>query len=282
MFALLGCQNSDDASDAYGNFEATDAIVSSEVSGRVLQVNVDEGELVSKGELISLIDTTMLSIKRQQLLASKRAALSKIAQINASKGVLKAQRAVLAKDVERIYNMYKDNAATSKQLDDAQGQLHVMEKQMLGFDSQIVSVYAEVDVIDTQITELNDQLERCEVRMPMEATILQKFVENGEMSMVGKPVVKVADLSQMYLRAFVSGSQLSQVEIGQVVEVRFDKNKKENHTLSGKVSWISSSAEFTPKIIQTKEERVDLVYAIKVEVENNGQIKIGMPGEIKF
>ncbi|MCU4175466.1 HlyD family secretion protein [Carboxylicivirga sp. N1Y90] len=282
MLALVGCQNSDDASDAYGNFEATDAIISSEVSGKVLQVYVDEGELVPRGELITLIDTTILSIKKQQLFSSKAAAYSKIAQVNASKEVLKAQRAVLAKDVERIYNMYKDNAATSKQLDDVQGQLRVMEKQMLGFDSQIESIHAEVAVIEAQVIELNDQLERCEIRMPMEATILQKFVENGEMSMAGKPVVKVADLSKMYLRAFISGSQLSQVEIGQSVEVRYDKNKSDNSSINGKISWISSSAEFTPKIIQTKEERVDLVYAIKVLVENNGQIKIGMPGEIKF
>lgn len=282
LLMLVGCQSGDYNSDAYGNFEATEATISSEVSGKALQVSVNEGDLLDEGQEIVLVDTVQLHIKWQQLLASKYSAQSKIAQVNASKEVLKAQRGVLSKDVGRTFNMYKEKAATSKQLDDVQGQLLVMDKQMLGFDVQIKSILAELAVIDAQILELRDRLERCFVYAPFQSTVLEKYVENGEMVMTGKPILKVADLSEMYLRAYVSGSQLTQVKIGQSVEVRYDKNKNENASLEGTVTWISSSAEFTPKIIQTKEERVDLVYAIKVRVKNNGQLKIGMPGELKF
>nr|WP_319399090.1 HlyD family efflux transporter periplasmic adaptor subunit [uncultured Carboxylicivirga sp.] len=276
------CSNGDDASDAYGNFEATDKLISSEVSGRVLRLKVDEGQQLKQGDLIALIDTVQLTIKRNQLFASRKAALSKIDQVKASMGVLNAQKEVVKKDLQRVSNMYKENAATIKQLDDLQGQEQVMDKQLIGYRAQIESINAEVAVTDAQLTEIEDQLRRCSLIMPSDGTVLQKFVEQGEIAVMGKPVIKVADLNQMYLRAFVSGSQLPNIKIGQKVVVRFDKSEDSNQTMNGTISWISSLAEFTPKIVQTKEERVDLVYAIKVAIENDGRVKIGMPGEVKF
>nr|WP_321409209.1 efflux RND transporter periplasmic adaptor subunit [uncultured Carboxylicivirga sp.] len=279
---VAACNNGEDGSDAYGNFEATDKLISSEVSGRVIQLAVEEGQELKEGDLIALIDTTQLVIKRNQLIASRKASQSKTAQVKASIEVLKAQKGVLMKDVTRVYNMYREKAATSKQVDDLQGQVHVMEKQLEGYYTQIESIKAELGVIDAQLAEIEDQLHRCNLMMPSEGTVLQKFVEQGEMAVMGKPVVKVADLNTMFLRAFVTGSQLPEIKIGQKVEVRFDKTEDTNQTIDGTISWISSSAEFTPKIVQTKEERVDLVYAVKIAIENDGRVKIGMPGEVKF
>ncbi|MCU4166504.1 HlyD family secretion protein [Carboxylicivirga caseinilyticus] len=279
---VAACNNGEDGSDAYGNFEATDKLISSEVSGRVIQLAVEEGQELKEGDLIALIDTTQLVIKRNQLIASRKASQSKTDQVKASIEVLKAQKGVLMKDVTRVYNMYREKAATSKQVDDLQGQVHVMEKQLEGYYTQIESIKAELGVIDAQLAEIEDQLHRCNLMMPSEGTVLQKFVEQGEMAVMGKPVVKVADLNTMFLRAFVTGSQLPEIQIGQKVEVRFDKTEDTNQTIEGTISWISSSAEFTPKIVQTKEERVDLVYAVKIAIENDGRVKIGMPGEVKF
>ncbi|MBS2100465.1 HlyD family efflux transporter periplasmic adaptor subunit [Carboxylicivirga linearis] len=282
LILLAACNNGESDSDAYGNFEATDKLISSEVSGRVMQLKVDEGQELNVGDVIALVDTTQLIIKRKQLNASRIASQSKIEQVKASIDVLNAQKGVLMKDVTRVYNMYREKAATSKQVDDLQGQVQVMDKQLIGYQTQIASVKAELEVIDAQIAEVEDLLSRCTITMPSEGTVLQKFVEQGEMVMIGKPVVKVADLNEMYLRAFVTGSQLPNIKIGQKVEVRFDKTEDSNQVMEGTISWISSSAEFTPKIVQTKEERVDLVYAIKIAVQNDGRVKIGMPGEVKF
>jgi len=282
LFLVVSCNNGEDISDAYGNFEATDKLISSEVSGRVIQLKVDEGQKLNVGDVIALVDTTQLIIKRKQLKASRIASKSKIEQVKASMDVLKAQKGVLMKDVTRVYNMYREKAATSKQVDDLQGQVQVMDKQLIGYQTQIASVNAELEVIDAQIAAVEDQLSRCTIAMPSGGTVLQKFVEQGEMAVMGKPVVKVADLDEMYLRAFVTGSQLPNIKLGQKVAVRFDKTEDSNQTIEGTISWISSSAEFTPKIVQTKEERVDLVYAIKIAVQNDGRVKIGMPGEVKF
>lgn len=282
LIIFYSCGSEDVESDAFGNFEATDILISSEANGKVIRLLVEEGEALKKGDIVAIIDTTQLHIKKTQMQASHKAAESKIAQIKAQKEVLRAQKGVLMKDVTRVYNMFRDKAATSKQVDDLQGQVHVMDKQLEGFDSQIASVKAEMEVINTQLLELQDQINRCTTAMPSNGTILQKFAEQGEMTAMAKPLIKIADLNKMYLRAFITGAQLPAVKIGQEVEIRFDKTEDSNQTIKGTISWISAKAEFTPKIIQTKEERVDLVYAIKVAVQNDGRIKIGMPGELKL
>ncbi len=193
-----------------------------------------------------------------------------------------AQKEILEKDFQRLSNMLKDGAATQKQYDDVEGQMVVIDRQVKSHQAQLNSIVAEVAVVDTQIAALEDQLSRCRVRMPVRGTILQKFNQTGELAVAGKPLAKVADLERLYLRAYVSGNQLPNIKIGQKVTVLIDRDKKTNQSLEGTITWIASSAEFTPKIIQTKEERVDQVYAIKVLVLNDGRVKIGMPGEVKF
>lgn len=279
---MVACHNGEDGADAYGNFEATDKLISAEVNGRILQLDVEEGQKLKMGQMIASIDTTQLVLKMKQLEASHLASKSKIEQVNANIQVLKTQKSVVEKDLKRVQQMYADKAATSKQLDDLQGQVQVMDKQLMGMQTQIASVNAELEVIDAQLNEVLDQLDRCQLKMPSDGTVLQKFLEQGEMAVLGRPIIKVADLDNMYLRAFVSGSQLPNVKIGQKVTVSFDKTEDTNQSISGTITWISSEAEFTPKIVQTKEERIDLVYAIKVGIENDGRVKIGMPGEVTW
>ena len=279
---LTACQSGDGESDAYGNFEAIETFVSSEVSGKALQLNVEEGQYLKTGTLICLVDTVPVVIRRDQLLASRIAAISQLDQVNASLNVLKAQKAVLQKDYERISKMLNDGAATQKQFDDVEGQLNVLDRQADSHQAQMNSIRAEVKVVDAQLAAVLDQLKRCRVQMPVDGTILQKYSEVGEMIIAGKPILKVANLETIYLRAYITGKQLPAIQLGQTVQVIFDKDETTDQSIEGSISWISASAEFTPKIIQTKEERVDQVYAIKVLVKNDGRLKIGMPGEVKF
>lgn len=282
VVALAACDNGNGDADAYGNFEAIETFVSAEVNGKALELNAEEGQELKEGSRIGLIDTVPVVIKRDQLLATRSSAVTKLEQVNASLEVLKAQKLILKKDFERIKKMKNDGAATQKQFDDVEGQLNVMEQQEKSFRAQMNTIHAEVKVIDAQLDGVLDQLNRCHVLMPITGTVLQKFSEKGEMIVAGKPILKVADLSTVYLRAYVTGKQLPHIRLGQKVEVLFDKDESSNQSVDGTISWISSAAEFTPKIIQTKEERVDQVYAIKVLVKNDGRLKIGMPGEVKF
>ncbi|MBI9060820.1 MAG: HlyD family efflux transporter periplasmic adaptor subunit [Marinilabiliaceae bacterium] len=282
LSVLTACQSGDGESDAYGNFEAIETFVSSEVTGKALQLNVEEGQVLKTGTLVCLVDTVPIVIKRDQLEASRLAAISKLGQVSASLEVLKAQNEVLQKDYQRITKMLKDGAATQKQFDDVEGQLTVLDRQADSHQAQMNSIRAEVKVVEAQLAGVWDQLRRCRVQMPVDGTILQKYSEAGEMIMAGKPILKVANLETIYLGAYVTGKQLPAIQLNQKVQVIFDKDEATDQSMEGTISWISSSAEFTPKIIQTKEERVDQVYAIKVLVKNDGRLKIGMPGEIKF
>ena len=286
LFMMLplvsACHSGEGDPDAYGNFEATEIFVTPEVGGKINQMAFEEGDLLAAGDLMVTIDTVTLLLKRDQLVASKLAAQSKLEQVKASQEVLMAQKEILEKDFQRLSNMLEDGAATQKQYDDVAGQMVVIDRQVKSHQAQLNSIVAEVAVVDTQIAALEDQLSRCRVRMPVRGTILQKFNQMGELAVAGKPLAKVADLERLYLRAYVSGNQLPNIKIGQKVTVLIDRDKKTNQSLEGTITWIASSAEFTPKIIQTKEERVDQVYAIKVLVLNDGRVKIGMPGEVKF
>jgi len=280
--AMTACHSGDGESDAYGNFEAIETFVSSEVSGKAMQLSVQEGQKLKTGALVCLVDTVPVVIKRDQLLASRTAAMSQLDQVHASLRVLMAQKAILQKDYERISKMLNDGAATQKQFDEVEGQLNVLDRQADSHQAQMNSIRAEVKVVDAQLDGVLDQLQRCRVQMPLDGTILQKYSEACEMILAGKPILKVANLETIYLRAYVTGKQLPAIQLGQSVQVIFDKDETSNQSIDGSISWISSAAEFTPKIIQTKEERVDQVYAIKVLVQNDGRLKIGMPGEVKF
>jgi len=280
--ALFACNSTDERSDAYGNFEADPVIISSESSGKILELNIEKGQKIDAGFVAALIDTIQIDLKLKQLDAQKAATIARRQSIQAQIGVFEEQIKNLRINEKRVQNMLKDGAATQKQLDDITGQIDVLDKQIESTRTQFTSVNKELEVLDAQYAATSDQLARCTVSSPSNGTILETYVELGELATPGKPLFKMANLDELTLKVYVSGTQLPKVKIGQNVYVKIDKTATENQTLSGKVSWISSEAEFTPKIIQTKEERVKLVYAVKVLVKNDGTLKIGMPGEISW
>ncbi len=279
---LFGCKPNTETSDAYGNFEAETVIISAESSGKILQFNVEKGQTIETNFVAALIDTIQIQLKVLQVDAQKAAVDSKRESISSQIEVLQEQKKTLAVNENRTKRMLKDGASTQKQLDDIQGQMNVIDKQIESTKTQFVAVTKELEVLDAQKSSMTDMFERCLVKSPVSGTILETYAEQGELTAPGKSLFKIADLSELELKVYVSGAQLPDVKIGLEVEVLIDKNETENQMLTGKVSWISSEAEFTPKIIQTKEERVKLVYAIKVLVNNDGTLKIGMPGEVNF
>ncbi len=279
---VLSCSGNANRSDAYGNFESTEIVVSTEAAGKLIRFDVEEGAVLEAKSVVGCIDTTQLALKREQLLASQQSVRSKSANILAQIDVIKEQKNVALIEKQRLENLFKENAATQKQLDDVNGQMNVLEKQMASIETQNATVLAEIRSLESQILQVNDQILKSVVTNPVKGTVLTKFAEPYEVIGYGKPLYKLADLSTMFLRVYVSGEQLPAIKIGQKVEVLIDQNKTENQKLEGEISWISSKAEFTPKIIQTKQERVNMVYAVKVRVINDGSLKIGMPGEINF
>ena len=279
---LAGCNKNDNQADAYGNFEATEVVVSSETSGRILQFNVSEGVDIDEGNIIALIDTTLFHLQKAEIDAGMRSIRTRINSINAQNDILDQQIANLNVNIARIGNMLKDEAATQKQYDDLAGQLAVLQKQIAANNTQKATIAAELSVYESKKATVNEQLLRSTVRSPLKGTVLEKYSEAGEITAAGKPLVKIADLSVIRLKAYVSGTQLGSIKIGQECSVRIDDGRKEYQTFTGKISYIADKAEFTPKIIQTKEERVTLVYAVLIDVINDGSIKSGMPGEAIF
>ena len=269
--------------DAYGNFEVNDVVVSAEENGRLLKFEVNEGDAVTANHELGLIDTVMLVLNRQQLDASLLSVQARSMQLHKTIEVQKARLEMLQKEAQRVIQMFDSGAATQRTYDEVTGQLMVAQRELEQVRSQEAALKAETSLIEAKRALLNEQLKRCRVVSPVSGTVLQKYVEAGEMVAPGKPLFKVADIHTIELRAYVAGSHLDQVTIGREVTVRYDTGKDDYGVTTGKISWISLSAEFTPKIIQTKEERVDLVYAFKVIVPNNdGVLKIGMPGEVLF
>lgn len=279
---FFACNNGEEKSDAFGNFEADPVIISSESAGRILQLNIEKGQNVDAGTKAAVIDTVQAALKLKQTEAQKAAIVAKRQSIQSQVSVFEEQIKNLQTNEKRIRRMVKDGAATQKQLDDITGQISVLKRQIENTRTQYVSVNKELEVLEAQQAATKDLLERCTIITPAKGTILETYVEQGEMTTPGKPLFKMANLEELTLKVYVSGAQLPQIKIGQEVNVVVDKSAKENQTLRGKVNWISPEAEFTPKIIQTKEERVKLVYAVKVLVKNDGTLKIGMPGEISW
>ncbi len=282
IILFFGCKTNTEESDAFGNFEAETTIVSAETPGKILQFNVEKGQQMESNFVAAVIDTVQLKIKMQQIDAQKLAVASRRESIQSQIGVLNEQKNNLQINEDRIKKMLADGASTQKQLDDIQGQINVLDKQIASTKTQFTAVSKELEVLDAQKLSVNDQLNRCKVKSPISGMILETYARLGEITGPGKPLFKMADLSELELKIYISGAVLPNIKIGQTVDVLIDKTETENQTLSGKITWISSEAEFTPKIIQTKEERVKLVYAVKVTVKNDGTLKIGMPGEVRF
>jgi HlyD family secretion protein len=282
MISFQSCNRNKSVSDAYGNFEATEITVSAEAQGKILRFLSDEGQVVKAGDTLGLIDTTDIYLKREGLVAQRSALLARQLVIQSQSEVQSQQKENLLVDKKRMENLLREKAATQKQMDDLEGNLKVIDKQIQSTLMQTRGLNDEIQNLDRQIELLGVSLQRCWIVSPVNGTILSRFAEAGELASPGKPLFKAADLGTLYLRVYISGAQLSGVKIGQAVEVLIDKDKKENTMLRGEVSWVSPTAEFTPKIIQTKEERVNMVYAVKVKVVNDGSLKINMPGEVNF
>lgn len=279
---LTSCSEETKTADGYGNFEAKEIIVSAEAQGKLLSFKAERGIELKAGDLVATIDTTQLILKKEQLIAQKGGIANQHNSIVAQIDVQDKQKSILIREKARVERLLKDGAATSKQLDDIEGQLRVIESSIESIKSQNPAVFSNVDALNKQIEQLNDQINKCYVRNPIDGYVLDNFVEETELVIPGKTLYKIADLNNMELRIYISGEQLSQIKIGNKVKVLIDKNVDENYTFEGTITWISQKAEFTPKIIQTKKERVNLVYAVIVSVKNDGKIKIGMPAEVLF
>jgi HlyD family secretion protein len=282
MFCLSACSDKNGRADAYGNFETIEVLVSSEIQGKLVKFAIEEGQTYKAGDVAGLIDTIQLALKRDQLIAQRKGSATKIANILSQIDVQEEQKRTLLIDKDRTEKLLKDNAAPVKQLDDINGKIKVIDSQIASIKTQNAAVLDELTGMDRQIDQTRDQLNRCKIVNPINGTVLEKYIEPSEITTPGRALYKIADMDQMILRVYVSGAQLPSIKIGQKVKVIIDKNEKENQDLEGIITWVSPQAEFTPKIIQTKEDRVNLVYAVKVTVKNDGRLKIGMPGEVKF
>jgi HlyD family secretion protein len=282
VLALAGCKTKTDVADAYGNFEATEVIISAETSGRILKFDVKEGSLVEKGSILAVIDTTLLWLQKGEIDAGIKSVRTRMGTINAQNDIINQQIENIKVNIGRVEKMVKDDAATLKQLDDLTGQEAVFQKQVAANNTQKVSVAAELTVYDSKKATLNEQLRRSSVRSPLAGTLIEKYSEPGEVIAAGRPLAKIADMSVMKLKAYVSGAQIGKIKTGQQCNVRIDDGNKGYRSFTGIISYISEKAEFTPKIIQTKEERVTLVYSVNIDVENDGSLKSGMPGEAIF
>ena len=280
--ALFSCNGGDDKSDAYGNFEADETIISSEIAGKLLRFEGEEGRLVKQGDVLAVIDSSTVSLQLQQLQAQVKAVETKRINLRSQIEVSKQQLRNVKITQERLHKLFAGKAATQQQLDDVDGQVRVLNQQIQSQRTQFVSIDSELAVLEAQMASAKNQLEKSVIRSPVNGTILEKYTELGELAAPAKALVKLADLSELDLRVYVSGASLPSVKLGQQVEVLIDRDQKTNRHLSGIVDWVSAEAEFTPKIIQTKEERVKMVYAVKVKVKNDGRLKIGMPGEVNF
>lgn len=277
--ALISCTNNGDKADGYGNFEATEINVSAESNGKIEFLNLDEGDLLQPQVQVGLIDTLQLHFSKQQLIVSKSIIASKSANVLSQKGVLEAELKTAKTEKNRIHAMFAENAASKRQVDEIDGRESVIEQQIQSVYTQNAPILNELKSLDIQIDKINDQIQKSKIVNPISGTVLTKYAEPGEIAAFGKPLYKIADISEMTLRVFVSETQLSELKIGQQVAVKIDGTDGMK-TYTGTISWIASQAEFTPKIIQTKEERINLVYAVKVKVKNDGSLKIGMPAEM--
>jgi len=283
---LSACNDNKVSFDASGSFEAEETIISSEATGTIKQFSIEEGQIVEAGQEIGYIDSLQLYLKKKQLEAQVTAILGKKPNIPVQLSALQEQLKTTEKERTRVANLVKGDAATPKQLDDINAQIEVLKKQIEAQQStlSISSEGLSKDIVplQVQVEQLNDQLAKCKIINPASGTVLAKYAEANEMTTIGKPLYKIADLSNIILRAYITSNQLTKVKLNQKVKVLTDDGKGGYKETEGTVTWINDKAEFTPKTIQTKDERANMVYAVKIKVKNDGSYKVGMYGEIKF
>ncbi len=280
LLVSTACNRNEYLADAYGNFEVDVTVVSSLMAGELVQFEIEEGSTYQSGQLVGYTDTTDLHLLKPELQANRKATASKTRNISTQIEVLKNQMANLEREHKRIINLVEAGAATNKQLDDIEGQIDVVHSQIQSAKSQFAGVLAQLDVIDAKVEQIEEKIRKSQIINPVNGIVLAKLAEAHEFTSPGKPLYKIANIDQMDLRAFVVGSQLAGIKLGDTFTVKIDGADGEMIEYPGRVIWISAEAEFTPKTIQTKKERVDLVYAVKIRVKNDGRIKIGMPGEL--
>ena len=297
---LVSCNGNGNEFDASGTFEADEVVVSSSANGEIIFFNADEGSVLTKDSLVALVDPTGLSLQKEEVEAAIQALNQQTINVEPQVKLLEEQLSVqqsqldnLLHEKNRIENLVKADAATGKQLDDINAQVDVVKKQMAVTQQQINvqkntvgtqnrGIRSQQKPLEKKAAQVEDMLRKTGIKNPVEGTVITKYAEAGEITTMGKAMYKIADLSELYLRAYITGIQLPQIKLNQVVKVMIDAGAKKYKEYSGSITWISDKAEFTPKTIQTKEERANLVYAIKVKVNNDGYLKIGMYGEMKL
>ena len=287
LLALFSaCGNGAPKYDATGTFETTEVLVSAEASGRLLYFDIEEGMLLKAGEEVGVVDTVQLYLKKLQLEASLKSVEEQRPDILKQVAATKEQISAAQRERNRVANLLKVGAANQKQLDDAEDQLEVLRKQLVAQNSTLSNSHQSLtwqsSSVGIQVAQVEDQLKKCHITSPITGTVLAKYAEAGELTAMGTPLFKVADTEQMYLRAYITSEQLSQVKLAQKATIFSDYGTDEHKQYPGVVTWISDTSEFTPKTILTKNERANLVYAVKIAVHNDGLLKIGMYGGVEF
>jgi HlyD family secretion protein len=285
LFLFVSCSSKHKNYDASGMFEAIEVIVSAETTGKILMLNIIEGQKVGTSETLALIDTTQLHLQKLQLLQGKKQVDAHKQNVNTQLASLEEQLAYQQREKIRVEKLIAAKAGNTKLLDDINAQIVILEKQIAAnkdnLEKNNQSVANNAGLIDAQIDAVNDQLAKARVKSPVAGTVLVKYAEVGEVTGMGRPLFKVADLEYLYLRAYITSAQLTQIQLNQEVKVYADFGEKERREYVGTITQISSEAEFTPKTIQTKDERANLVYAVKILVKNDGYLKIGMYGDVE-
>lgn len=286
LLLLFSCSNGSGDYDATGSFEATEIIVSSQANGRILTLGLNEGDQLEQGQEVGLIDSTQLYLQKMTLLSNAKGVLAQQPDIKAQTAALQDQIKTLEREKARIGRLVTANAANQKQLDDIESQLEVTRSQLSAQTSTLqkssANISAQSSTLDIQVAQLEDQIEKTRITSPISGTVLNRYAEAGELATMGTPLFKIADIGTMFLRAYVTNDQLAKIKLNDEVTVRVDDGQGGMKLYNGQINWISDKSEFTPKTIQTKNERANLVYALKIAVPNDGFLKIGMYGEVKF
>ena len=284
--SIASCKEKVNNHDASGSFEATETIISAEANGKIMQLNIDEGQQLDSGQLVGFIDSTQLELSKVQLMQNKKAILSGRPEASVQVEALKTELSNAIRDRDRIERLVKGGVASPKQLDDVNANIATLRAKIDVQESSLrtttSSLNEQGNTVDAQMKQINDQLKKYAIINPVKGTVLTKFAEQYEMAVLGRPLYKIADISTIVLRAYITGDQLQQVKIGQNVKVFTDDGKGGYKEREGVITWVNDKSEFTPKTIQTKNERANLVYAMKVSVKNDGYLKIGMYGEVRW
>lgn len=280
LVLFYSCSSNDKKTDATGVFEATEIIVSAESSGKILFLSIHEGDEVTKGQVLGQIDSTQLHLNKLQVEANRMALLSGRPDVQSQLDALQSEIASAEFEKKRIEKLLAGDVATQKQLDDINTKIQVLKDNLkakkIALKIQTEAIDAQSEALEAQVDVINDQLDRSTITSPIDGTILVKYAEEGELTAMGKPLFQVADLGRMILRAYVTGDQLPRLQIGQKIQVLAEVGEEGSREYEGAITWISGKSEFTPKTIQTQDERANLVYAVKIAVPNDGNLKIGM------